>query len=167
MRLTVVDTTAPLANQTITFGAGLQDFPASPTGVTWLVKYSNVTHPDPIKDARGCYKAGYPVVLMPSSHVWGTEEVKAPALGGAFVRLTISDVTQAQVEAFTQSRWGQAVTGPELSGDTITRRRGVRVRFDLLSPALQLQLTTTGAATLPWASVRAAIEWIATGQKAG
>lgn len=167
MRLTVVDTAAPLANQTITFGAGLQDRPVTPTGVTWLVKYTNATHPDPVKDARGCYKAGYPVELRPVSSAWGTEEVKTPALGGHFVRITIPDVTRAQVEAFTQSRWGQEVAGPELSGDTLTRRRGVRVRFDLLSPTIQLQLTTTGEVTLPWATVRAAIERIATGQKAG
>jgi hypothetical protein len=39
-----------------------------------LVKAVSNTHSDPEKDRRGCYKKGYPVVIMPDGHTWGTEE---------------------------------------------------------------------------------------------
>ena len=32
------------------------------------------THPDPVKDRRGCYKRGMPVVLKEDKHHWGREE---------------------------------------------------------------------------------------------
>jgi hypothetical protein len=34
----------------------------------------NNSHPDPIKDRRGCYKAGMPVVVFQDGHHWGREE---------------------------------------------------------------------------------------------
>lgn len=39
-----------------------------------LVMAINKTHADPDKDRRGCYKRGYPVVVMSDSHTWGRDE---------------------------------------------------------------------------------------------
>lgn len=38
-----------------------------------LVKATDNTHPDPVKDLR-CYKRGDVVVVMPDGHEWGKEE---------------------------------------------------------------------------------------------
>jgi len=39
-----------------------------------LVMAIDKNHADPDIDRRGCYKRGYPVVVMPDSHTWGREE---------------------------------------------------------------------------------------------
>ena len=39
-----------------------------------LLKAESATHTDPSKDARGCYKRGHPVVVMPDGHEWGVLE---------------------------------------------------------------------------------------------
>ena len=39
-----------------------------------LVKAIDAVHIDPVKDQRGCYKRGYPVVVMDDGHPWGFEE---------------------------------------------------------------------------------------------
>lgn len=40
----------------------------------FLVKAIDAIHNDPVKDARGCYKSGDIVVVMPDGHSWGNEE---------------------------------------------------------------------------------------------
>ena len=39
-----------------------------------LVKAISASHSDIGKDRRGCYKKGYPVVVMPDGHEWGSSE---------------------------------------------------------------------------------------------
>jgi hypothetical protein len=39
-----------------------------------LFKSQSFTNIDPNIDRSGCYKKGYPVVVMPDGHIWGTEE---------------------------------------------------------------------------------------------
>jgi len=39
-----------------------------------LVKAIDYSNPDAIKDKRGCYKRGMPVVVMPDGHPWGARE---------------------------------------------------------------------------------------------
>jgi hypothetical protein len=39
-----------------------------------LVKATNATHLDPVKDARGCFKRGMPVALVNDGHQWGSAE---------------------------------------------------------------------------------------------
>jgi len=39
-----------------------------------LVMAVNKTHPDPVKDARGCHKRGDIIVVKPDAHVWSTAE---------------------------------------------------------------------------------------------
>lgn len=41
-----------------------------------LVKAVDATNPDTEKDRRGCYKKGYPVVVMLDGHIWGRCESK-------------------------------------------------------------------------------------------
>lgn len=41
-----------------------------------LIKSSDTTNPDPVKDLRGCYKKGDVVVVKPDGWSWGKEELK-------------------------------------------------------------------------------------------
>lgn len=36
-----------------------------------LIKAIDANHTDPVKDQRGCYKHGDPVLVMPDGHTWG------------------------------------------------------------------------------------------------
>jgi len=40
-----------------------------------LIKATDTTHPNKIKDLRGCYKKGYVVVIKPDNWSWGKEEL--------------------------------------------------------------------------------------------
>lgn len=39
-----------------------------------LVRLIDNHHPDPVKDARACYKRGDVVVVKPDEHEWGKKE---------------------------------------------------------------------------------------------
>lgn len=63
-----------------------------------LIKTTDNTHADPVKDRRGCYKRGYPVVVMPDGHGWGNEErlpwfwiVKLPMIDPALIKEYIAE----------------------------------------------------------------------------
>jgi hypothetical protein len=168
MPLTVFDHGAPLATQTIVFYGGMHDRTVVPVGAEWLVKWTDAVHPDPVKDLRGSYKAGYPVVVRPVGSEWGRLEVLPPTQGGKFVRIIMPDVTVEQVGNFTKTRWNQDAIGGVLdASNLVTRRRGIRFRFDLMTQAQRDTLNTVGVLTLPWTSARAALEHITSGQRAG
>lgn len=66
-----------------------------------LIKAVSATNPDPIKDRRGCYKRGMPVVVMDDGHEWGKEErlptffvVKIPSISKELVKKYIESETQ-------------------------------------------------------------------------
>ena len=59
----------------------------------FLVKAVDAIHPDPAKDARGCFKTGDVVVAAPDGHQWGAAErlprfvvIKIPGLALEDVR---------------------------------------------------------------------------------
>lgn len=90
-----------------------------------LVKAVSVSHADPTKDQRGCYKRGMPVVVMPDNHPWGLEE-RLPK----FVVIKFPTTSIAQVEKYIQS--------------TGTRRRLFRIRWEDLPLAARNKLANTG-----------------------
>lgn len=63
-----------------------------------LIKRISVTNPDPEKDERGCYKRGYPVVIMPDGHEWGAEEGPPN-----FVVIKVPGVSKATLEQYLAS----------------------------------------------------------------
>jgi hypothetical protein len=104
-----------------------------------LVKAVDATHADPIKDQRGCYKRGMPVVVMPDGHAWGTEE-RLPK----FVVLKIPLISVSQVQKFVQRWETHLVEGqPE-----IIQRRVWSIRWADLPAATQNTLSTTGQLTI-------------------
>jgi hypothetical protein len=66
-----------------------------------LIKAFDNTHSDPIKDQRGCYKKGMPVVVMEDGHIWGSSEglpnfyvLKLPGISVDRVRHFINPETE-------------------------------------------------------------------------
>lgn len=104
-----------------------------------LVKAQSITHSDPVKDRRGCYKRGMPVAVMPDGHPWGSEE-RVPK----FVVMKIPLIPVSTVEKYIAS-WVDA-TDPQ-NPVTIQRRRW-RIRWVDLPPSVQNTLLSTGELTI-------------------
>ena len=91
-----------------------------------LVKAVSAAHVDPVKDRRGCYKRGYPVVVMPDGHPWGLEERRPK-----FVVLKIPTIPVSRVLKYIETWEG------------VQRRRG-RVRWDDLPTRAKNRLANDG-----------------------
>jgi hypothetical protein len=132
-----------------------------------LIKAVSHTHPDPIKNVRGCYKRGDIVVIKENGHQWGREELLAPASGGKFVVIRISDVTVAQVHNFIQNKWGFRADDPERDeNQATTRRRRLGLDPQLLPAGARNTLNTTGFYETTWPAVRAFVIDKVTGESA-
>ena len=128
------------------------------------------THSDPVKDARGCWKRGDIVRVCPDGHQWGALELKAPANGGRFVIVKITDVTVDQVIRWVKNRWNCSLEAEEIQGtipDTRLleegilrlipnriRKRRVRIDADLLPAGVRSTLNNTGQFSTTWTAIR-------------
>ena len=70
-----------------------------------LIKAIDAEHPDPIKNARGCYKKGDPVVIFEDGHEWGKEEglpkfwvLKIPGVPADLLKHLILPQTIARID---------------------------------------------------------------------
>lgn len=91
------------------------------------------THADPVKDQRGSYKRGYPVVVRPDGHEWGAQE-RLPDFG--ILKLPLVPV--AKVEEY-------ALREPDIFDPlTIVRRRRWRLRLGTLPADLINKFQTEG-----------------------
>ncbi len=63
-----------------------------------LIKASDTTNPNPVKDLRGCYKKGDVVVRKPNGWKWGKEELKKEK----FYILRVLDKTVEETQCLTQ-----------------------------------------------------------------
>lgn len=77
-----------------------------------LIKAIDNTHPDPIKNLRGCYKAGDPVAVFDDGHAWGKEEgppkffiLKLPGVPAAQVRHLIQPLVDANQTLLRRRRF--------------------------------------------------------------
>lgn len=115
-----------------------------------LIKAVDATHTDPTKDARGCYKRGDIVGVAPDGWQWGALELKAPASGGKFVVLKITDVTRAQVANWVRNHWACEIDGIDFN----VRRRRVQIDWNALPNNVRNTLNNTGQFTTTWAAIR-------------
>ena len=106
-----------------------------------LVMAIDKTHADPTKDRRGCYKRGYPVVVMPDSHTWGREECPP-----TFVLIKIPGASVDKVRKYLE---------PEREGTAnadgiypVYRRRLWKFRFDDMPAAALKKLRDKGELTI-------------------
>lgn len=106
-----------------------------------LVKAIDATHPDPVKDARGCYKRGDPVVVMEDGHPWGSEE--------GLPKFWIVKIPGATVEQVLQY-----VEELRDAGGTRNRRRAWGVDTTRMTGAIRNQLNSTGTITVTLAQVQ-------------
>lgn len=104
-----------------------------------LVKAVDATHSDPTKDAKGCYKRGDVVVIMPDGWQWGALELLPPAQGGKFVVVKLPGVDAERAQKYLAST---------------TRRRRFWVRLDALPANVRATLRDTGTFTTTWTAVR-------------
>lgn len=121
-----------------------------------LIKAIDATHLNPVKNQRGCYKRGDPVVIMPDGWGWGTEETKPPIDGGKFVIIKIPGVTPQQVHDAIHARWPglQHILESELQAGMVVRRRQLTFNIDLLPSAVKNTLNRTGTYTTTWAAIK-------------
>lgn len=115
-----------------------------------LVKAVDATHPDPVKDQRGCYKQGDVVLVRDNGFEWGALEVIPPADGGKFAIIAITDVTAQQVRNWVRNHWDTDIDGIDLD----QRRRRVRIDVDLLPAGVRQTLNQTGRYSTTWATAR-------------
>ncbi len=101
----------------------------------FLIKAQNATHPDATKDARGCYKRGDVVTVMPDGHAWGNDE-RLPK----FVVVKVPGVDYVRARKYIEE--GASV------------RRRFRVRVDDVPLTIRNQLRDNGEATVTWNQLR-------------
>jgi hypothetical protein len=122
-----------------------------------LVKAVDASHSDPAKDAM-CYKRGDVVDVQENGFAWGAMERLAPASGGQFAIIQISDVTRQQVINWVMNHWNTDIAGVDFEivnnvTNTIRRRR-VRIDVDLVPAGVKQTLNTTGFYSNTWAAIR-------------
>ena len=102
-----------------------------------LVKAIDATHADPVKDRRGCYKRGMPVVVMPDTHTWGREECLPK-----FVIIKIPGVSVDRVMKYLKQE--REDTADAEGFYPIYRRRLWKFRFDDMPAAALKKLRDNG-----------------------
>jgi hypothetical protein len=119
----------------------------------FLVKAADAAHADPVKDARGCYKRGDMVVVMPDGHPWGREEglpkfvvVKIPGLDAGVARRFVESEIDANGEVTRRRLWGLLV--------------------DSMPTTTKNQFLSAGSVTVTLAQVRGHIKNKLTGETA-
>lgn len=110
-----------------------------------LIKAVDASHEDPAKDARGCYKRGDVVVVMPDGHQWGRMEgppdffvLKIPGMSAEEAAELVSPETKPT----------------ELPrGIDVTARRSRRIDCDSLPSEYRRAIAERGVIQLPKAIV--------------
>jgi len=132
-----------------------------------LVMARDNTHADPDTDRRGCYKRGYPVVVMPDTHTWGREEGLP-----TFVVIKIPGVPVEKVRKYIEPQLED--TTDERGRYQIYRRRLWQFRLDDLPAAARNKLARDGELTIgvgdytgdydyTWTQVRSYLRKLKTG----
>jgi hypothetical protein len=112
-----------------------------------LVKAVDATHPDPVKDQRGCYKRGMFVAVKPDGWEWGALE-RLPQ----FAIIKIPTIPVATVEKYmasvSETVWVEMPLDFNPAGgewkERVTRRRRWQLRWADLPAAARNKLQDTG-----------------------
>ena len=108
-----------------------------------LIKATDSTHPDNVKDQRWCYKRGYPVVVMPDGHLWGREE-RLPL----FVVLKFPGVSIEKMKDYIQPE-EEYIVNPLLETEiTMVRRRQWQIQWNELPQLAKDKLKSAGELTI-------------------
>ena len=131
-----------------------------------LVKAMDSTHADSVKDMRGCYKTGMPVVVMEDGHIWGGEEclprfvvIKIPTISVDVVKKYIEPEyqgvdNQGRPEMYRRRKWNISwVDLPSAVKTKILANGGLTIKAG----------TYTGAYDYTWAQVKNYFKQITSG----
>lgn len=108
-----------------------------------LIKAVDVTHSDPIKDARGCYKRGDVVEAFEDG------KIQDPFPGSPFVLVRVTGLSKAVADKYIES--------------TDTLRRKFKIRIDDVPTAIKQELTTNRVVTVTLAQIKSFIRNKVTG----
>lgn len=127
-----------------------------------LIRLTSVTHADPIKDRRGCWKAGYVIDVQPDGYSWGAEE--HPASHSYRPRrtalITFPGVSVARVQKYLAAQPDAQAIANGIPDAPPYRRRLWQIQSAELPAAARNKLATTGLLTIgatgdyTWAQVR-------------
>ena len=128
----------------------------------FLVYTNNNTHPDPVKNRRGCYKRGMAPVIYEDDHTWGREESKQvwiaegldsaawPGQGIVFIiklPLTPADILREICN-------DQTVDDAGIDFGGTYRRRQCQLRVDSLPPPVRNAIARDGEITSNRAQIK-------------
>lgn len=124
-----------------------------------LIKARDAHHPDPVEDARGCYKRGDPVLVMPSGHTWGSLEtiprfwrVRVPGERFAFYPFVEPHYTMPH------RIWLRGENSHKLKTSRLLRRRW-HFSAELIAPPQRLALYRGEIVDLTWSEfIRAMLD---------
>ncbi len=120
-------------------------------------------NPDPLKEARGCYKRGDIVEILDDSKHDG-DLVKNPVMPPWYL-VRITGVTKAQALKYMQPYIDPATVG---TGWPVTlRRRQFNVEVSSIPPAIRVKLLADRYVSVSWAQVRNYIRNRMTNETAG
>ncbi len=126
----------------------------------FLIKAVDASHPDPTKDACGCYKRGDVVVVMEDGWAWGKEEGLP-----IFCLLKIEGLSVPAGRKYIESEieiYSDALGDPLVR---ISRRRQYHVCMDELPADVLSALDTDGIAESNWGAVCSCVEDKVTGAR--
>lgn len=103
-----------------------------------LIKAVNATHADPTKDQRGCYKRGFPVLVMPDGHPWGIQERLPKFVVFKFPLIPVDHPTLLKYVQVWQN----------VEGTIVTQRRRWRIRWADLPQVTQDLILLNGGLTI-------------------
>jgi hypothetical protein len=106
-----------------------------------LIKAIDHIHPDSVKDRRGAYKRGMPVVVMQDGHEWGLEE-RLPK----FIVLKIPGVAVDTVEKYIVQQLDD--TPDEKGVYPVYRRRLWQIQWNDLPAGAKAKLLADGELTI-------------------
>lgn len=117
----------------------------------FLIKAISATHPDPLKDARGCYKRGDIVDVRPDGFKWGKEE-RLPK----FVIVKIPGLDAEKVKKYMQPHFETGVLFDYNTEESpaVLKRRLHRVLIDDVPAVILDKLKTTGTVTVSLSQIR-------------
>ena len=129
----------------------------------FLIYGKDNTNPDPIKDARGCYKIGDIVEVLDDSNHDG-DLVKNPVMPPWYL-VRITGVTKEQALKYMQPYIDPDTVG---TGNEVTlRRRLYNVEVDNIPAGIRAHLLAERYIELTWAQVRNYVRNRMTNQVAG
>ena len=111
----------------------------------FLIKAIDATNDDPGKAARGCYKRGDVVAVMPDGHEWAPGELSKK---GYIIKVPGLDHVEARKYIEPEIEWLDAITPIR------ARKSKYKIDIDSLTVITKKQLIRDRSITVNWADIK-------------